>query len=133
MMKKGQTWSTDAVVAVILFFTSAILLFYLAGPAANNKETGKLQSESNRFSSTLSSENFTLVLVKGTQIEDEDLGRTINFSYESLKGTLGVNSEFCIYLEDSEGNLIPMQGKVGIGSSFVNISGKGCNESVAAG
>lgn len=130
-MKKGQTFSTDAIVAVVMFVIAVIMLYYLSGPATTNKQSEKLQSEAEKLPATLSSQqNLTSVFIQGSKIDEQKLRESINLSYDNLKSLLGVESDFCIYLEDENGNLVPMEEKAGIGSPLVNFSGKGCNETL---
>lgn len=130
-MKKGQTFSTDAIVAVAMFFIAVIMLYYLSGPAATNKRSEKLQSEAENLPATLSSQqNLTSVFIQGSKIDEQKLSEAINLSYANLKDLLGVEADFCIYVEDENGNVVPMEGKMGIGSSLTNLSGKGCNETL---
>ncbi len=133
-MKKGQTWSTDALVAVVLFIMAAIMLYYLSGTGSGSKVSDSLQRDSETLPRTLGSEqNSSAAFVKGTKIDTERLAAITNMSYESIKDQLGLDSDFCIYLEDEKGNLIPLDGKMGVGSPYANLSGKGCNESISAG
>ncbi len=130
-MKKGQTWSTDAVVAVAMFILAVIMLYYLSGPAATNRQSEKLQSEADKLPTTLSSQqNLSAIFIHGSKIDEQKLSEAISLSYDNLKSLLGVQSDFCIYLEDEKGNIVPMDGKVGIGSPLANFSGKGCNDTI---
>lgn len=130
-MKKGQTFSTDAIVAVAMFVIAVIMLYYLSGPATTSKQAEKLQSEAGKLPATLSSQqNLSSVFIQGSRIDEQKLREAINLSYDNLKSLLGVESDFCIYLEDENGNIVPMEGKVGIGSPLASFSGKGCNETL---
>ncbi|MBI3036448.1 hypothetical protein HYY73_01650 [Candidatus Woesearchaeota archaeon] len=131
-MKRAQTFSTDAIIGVVLFIVAAVLLFYLSGPAASNKQNEKLRAESERLPAVLTSQqNITGVFIKSTKVDDQKLEEALNLSYESLKALLGMQSDFCIYFEDEKGNIVPIRNKIGIGSPLVNFSGKGCNETVS--
>ena len=130
-MKKAQTWSTDAVVGVVLFFLAVILLFYLSGPIAENRQTIKLQADADKLPSIVGTGNLTGTFIDGANVNTGKLAAVSNISYENLKSLLGIESEFCIYFEDEKGNIVPVQGdRMGIGSSLVNLSGTGCNESI---
>ena len=132
MMKKGQTWSTDAVVAVVIFILGAILLFYLMGPAAKNRNSEKLQDEAKKLPGILSaSQNLTIIFVQGTRVDENKLSQILMLSYENLKALLGIQSDFCIYFEDEKGNIVPAGNRIGIGSPLVNFSGKACNETIS--
>ncbi|MBI2580734.1 hypothetical protein HYV85_02900 [Candidatus Woesearchaeota archaeon] len=132
-LKKAQTWSTDAIVGVVLFFIAVVLLFYLTGPVAENRQTAKLQAEADKLPSIVGAgKNLTGTFIDGAKVDAGKLASASNVSYENLKSLLGVESEFCIYFEDEKGNIVPVQeDRAGIGSPLVNISGKGCNESLS--
>ena len=129
-MKQGQTWSIDAVVAVVIFILAAMLMFYLLGPAGNDRSAARLASEAEKLPGVLSaSSNLSVIFVHGSKVDVTKLGEIINLTYSHLKSLLGMESDFCIYFEDEKGNLVPTTGgKVGIGSPLANISGKACNE-----
>lgn len=132
-LKKAQTWSTDVIIGVVLFFVAVILLFYLTGPIAENRRAAKLQSESEKLPSLLSSrQNLTAAFIDGSKVDVGKLAGASIISYENLKSLLGIESEFCVYFEDEKGNVVPVQGnRIGVGSPLVNLSGKGCNESTS--
>ena len=131
-MKKGQTFSTDAVIAVVIFILSAMVLFYLMGPAANNRRYENLQSEAQKLPGILSAnQNLTIIFVQGTKVDEAKLGQALKLSYDNLKSLLGMESDFCIYFEDDKGNIVPAQNKIGLGSPLVNFSGKACNETIS--
>ena len=135
-MKKAQTWSTDAIVAVTLFIFAAIILFYLTGPATTNKQSELLQADADKLPSILSSpQNSTPGFVRSARVDDGKLSRALNQSYDALKNSFGIRSDFCIYFEDDHGNIVPINGKIGIGSPLVNFTGQpgssmGCNDSI---
>ena len=131
-MKKGQTLSTDAVVAVVIFVLAAMLMFYLMGPAAKNRRSEKLQGDAQNLPRILSAgQNLTVIFIQGTKVDEKKLGEALLLSYENLKALLGVESDFCIYFEDDKGNLVPAGNKLGIGSPLVNLSGRTCNETIS--
>lgn len=140
VLKKGQTWSTDATVAVVLFVLVAIILFYLTGPASSNKSSEGLQSDADKLPSVLSSpRNFTVGFIKNSRVDDVKLFEAMNQSYETLKQAFGITSDFCIYFEDDKGNIVPINGRIGIGSPLVNFTervgsqlvGRSCNDSIS--
>ena len=104
----------------------------MVGPSLKSKQSDKVQSESEKLPSTLSSQqNLTAIFVKGTKVDNQRLSEALNMSYESLKSILGLESDFCMYFEDEKGNLVPMRGKMGVGSSLVNLSGRSCNATIS--
>ena len=131
-MKNAQTFSTDALVAVTIFILAAVMLYYIAVPGANSGASKKVQDDAIRLPAQLSAQlNLSAIFIRGTKIDNDRLSAALNLSYESLKDLFGIDSDFCIYLEDDKGNIVPMQGKVGVGSPLVNFSGKACNATIS--
>ena len=139
LAKRGQTWSLDALIGVGLFVIAAILLFYYLG----NLETGKkplevVEKDATKLADLLSSSkyNTTIAFLIGTTVDSSKLFNISAFSdvsYDALKNQFGLQSDFCVYFEDKDGNVIPIQGnppKYGFGSPKANISGKACNDTV---
>lgn len=124
MMKRGQTFSTDALVAVVIFILAGMLLFYLIGPAAKNKISDKLQLEAQKLPGILSAN-------QGKKVDETKLAEILLLSYENVKTLVGMDSDFCIYFEDDHGNIVPAGNKIGIGSPLANFSGKACNATVS--
>lgn len=132
MKKKAQTWSTDALVGMTLFIIAALLLYYLMGPVKRGAQEDSLARDSKLLPGLLSSEqNTTQVFITGSKVDEGRLTQASNIRYEDLKDLFGVSSDFCIYFEDDEGNIVPVgNDKVGLGSPAANISGKTCNASL---
>ncbi len=131
-MKRAQTWSTDALVGMTLFFITALLLYYLMGPVKKGEQDEGLQAESKKLPEILSSEqNMTQVFIKGSKVDESRLLDASMLGYENLKSLFGISSDFCIYFEDEKGNIVPIGGnRMGIGSPLANISGKNCNATI---
>ena len=131
-MKTAQTFSTDAIIAIVMFVIAVIMLYYFSGSGAKNKQSEKLQSDAEKLPAILNSQqNLTSIFIQGTKIDDQKLREAVNLSYDSLRSLLGIQSDFCIYLEDENGNVVPMEGKLGVGSPLANFSGKSCNDTIA--
>lgn len=133
-MKRAQTWSTDAIIGLVLFIVAVVLLYYLSGPTAKNKQNEKLHLESERLPAMLTSQqNITGIFTRGTKVDEQKLVEALGLSYDNLKQLLGIESDFCIYFEDEKGNIVPIRNRMGIGSPLVNFSviGKSCNETLS--
>ena len=62
-----------------------------------------------------------------TQLNEESLEEIMQKDYIKLKEELGLKNDFCIRLEDSNGELIKINGiERGIGSSKVKVNGVSC-------
>ena len=78
-----------------------------------------------------SQQNITSVFIQGSKVDSQKLRAALNMSYENLRSLLGVRSDFCIYIEDENGYLVPMENKIGLGSPLANLSGKACNDTIS--
>jgi len=131
-VKKAQTWSTDALVGMTLFILAALMIYYLLGPIQKSDQQQSLLQESEKLPQLLSSEqNNSQVFIEGSKIDEGKLDEASKMDYGQLKNILGVSSDFCIYFEDDQGNLVPIgANKTGLGSPLANIGGRACNESI---
>ncbi len=118
--KKGQTWSFDLIVAVILFII-VIALFYtfLSGDKSSADHVVSLESNvqtiSSRLNCDLSSDN-VCILKKGHLINNS-VNSLAAKTYDELKVKLGIKGDFCIYLMDKDGFYVPFGGKIGVGKN----------------
>ena len=69
-------------------------------------------------------------LVQSNELSEDKVKSLSNMDYDEFKHTLGLKSDFCIYFEDANGNLIKIDGvEHGIGSEKIKINGKPCGVS----
>jgi len=54
-------------------------------------------------------------------------------NYSALKKKLGVKGEFCLFYEDSEGNIVPIGSGnlVGVGNSSIIVAGDNCGSTIS--
>lgn len=130
--EKAQTISFDALVGVGLFVVAVIFFFYMVGRETVGDKAGNVEKESEKISEMLASpQNTSFSLVSGAKVDTLKLEELSNMDYEVIKAHLGMQADFCIYLEDEKGNVVPVSDKkLGIGNSKVNISGRACNQSL---
>ncbi len=67
-------------------------------------------------------------LVVGDVVDTTILNRLTQTNYGRLKTILGVDSEFVIYFEDQDGNLIQLGNRPCIGSAYAFVNGRKCSE-----
>jgi len=138
MKNKAQTWSFDLIVAVVLFVV-VIGLFYGFMIKDQNESTDKLLDETKlityKLDCTHSENQDNCVLDSGNTLNETKLIDLYDSSYEGIKSQFGLESEFCIYVRDLNGNLIPINSKTGFGSSdlILTESGKTCSELIVEG
>ena len=77
----------------------------------------------------ISTPDNSVAVVDQNTINKTKLEQLVASDYETLKEQLRINSEFCIYLEDENGDIIYMDpATIGKGSDTINISGVPCSE-----
>ncbi|RJQ16996.1 hypothetical protein C4573_02955 [Candidatus Woesearchaeota archaeon] len=127
-MKKAQGWSIDLVLATMVFILIITIFYSLLGKPNENK-VQDLQDEAEQIAGQLDEANVA-ILIDGS-IDQTKLSELSLKDYEELRRILGTDKEFCIYLEDEQGKIIPINNKIGIGSGEVSVSGASCNAAVS--
>ena len=120
----------DVTLAVIIFISTFFAIYIIA---TNRTSTNieEMTQEAERISAEAASENSSLSIIEDNQIDQIKVEDLIGQNYSEIKKKLRLENEFCIYLEDEEGNLILMnqsetENITGIGSPDINISGIPC-------
>ena len=128
-MKRGQTLSMDAIVAIGLFALIIIFFFSVTTDRAEQQRIGSLESETTRLLAAVSSiGNDTSAFIQGSKVDAYKIALAANLTYAELKTALGITSDFCIHFEDANGNIINISGNVtGLGSSLIKINGTACS------
>ncbi len=129
-MKKAQLWSLDSIIATIVFISAitAFILVLSSNYSFYGIEEIKYESEVVP-QKLLTSENTEISILTDNLVDLEKLKTLQEYEYEELKSLLGVQGDFCIFFENSDGevvNLSQMTGAVGnsmgLGSNKINIS-----------
>ena len=125
-MKKSQTWSIDIMVA-ILAFIGTIFVFY-AIFAGNQESTAEdLEKDASKVLKGISSEDSGVGIMDGIEVDEAKLQQLLGEDYSTIKEKMRVDKDFCIFLEDEEGNIIYVSNKPGIGSDKIMISDVPCD------
>ena len=118
----------DIIVAVVIFI-GAFFLYYVLVGSNPGEQTGNLKDDALSVLKQVSSEGSKLVIVDKQAVNETKIGELKNMNYDDLKSALRVNGNFCIYMEDEQGKIVPInQSYVGVGSSSMNISGIPCGQ-----
>ncbi|MBN1175358.1 hypothetical protein JXA48_01820 [Candidatus Woesearchaeota archaeon] len=101
LKKRGQTWSFDLVIAVILFIV-VVAVFY-AFLANRNTNTGaqEQQDYAKAVSTKLvcdAAESSPYCFIEQGNIIEEKLQELPDFSYESIRSDMGIQGDFCVYM-----------------------------------
>lgn len=106
-MGRGQLFSMDLVIGVLIFLlASGVIYSIFISKSQEDVATYRVQSEV--IATKLTSESSLQVAPKNQLDMDAMAGLALsaNTDYAELKEQLGVKDDFCIYLQDEEGNLI---------------------------
>ena len=105
MNTKSQSWSMDMIFGVVIFLTLAIVFL---GFMLTSGSDFNLRSEADNIFARLDSDSGfeELTVLEGNSISLIRLEILAQEDYTELKSLLGVNSDFCIVLVDSDGGII---------------------------
>ena len=94
-MKKSQAWSMDIMIAMVIFI-SIIFVFYSILSNNGDNKIRELKDDALIVAGNID------ITKNPNRIEE-----LLREDYSELKKKLRVKNEFCIFLEDEEGNVIP--------------------------
>ena len=85
-------------------------------------EKADLEQEAKILLDTVTAEGTAISLVESNELSEEKVNSLSNMDYDEFKHTLGLKSDFCVYFEDANGNLIRVDSvEPGIGSGKIKI------------
>ncbi|HLP79073.1 MAG TPA: hypothetical protein VK158_00400 [Acidobacteriota bacterium] len=126
MQKRAQNWSVEIIVSLSVFIVMFIAVFAIV-QVREPTPLSKVQSESEifleRFYSSEPSSPRAYEFIYRNVVDTDKLVELSELDYESLKAQLGIKSDFCIILLDENGNVIPINGKYGVGSENIYVDG----------
>jgi hypothetical protein len=125
--KRAQAWSIDTIVAFFVFFGALAGFLIYMGTSTDTSDIVK--NDFKKLPKVLESSNSPYKLIDGNKLNTETLKEIANDNYDSVKNNLGVSSDFCIYITDSDGNLVNINEllgepgeKYGIGNGNIKLS-----------
>ena len=114
-MKSSQAWSMDIMIAIILFIGVIFIFYWIVSGSQESKE------EQLKEDATIVLENLNITK------NISQLDGLLEEEYPELKRKLRIENEFCVYLEDEDGNVIYLRpDRVGVGSDKISISDIPC-------
>jgi hypothetical protein len=127
-MKKAQSWSIDVALGFIIFM-AAFFIAYSMIASNDDVKIDSLKKESLQIIKQVTSEDSTITLVSNNEIDPQKLDTLKDMDYTDLKRRLRADKDFCIYIEDDYGNIVPMNGNyLGIGSPDIDLAGTPCSQ-----
>jgi flagellar basal body-associated protein FliL len=143
MGARGQSWSMDLIIGVVIFLLAiGVIYAVLTSKAKEDITPLRIESEvvATKLTTTESSKDNELIVVTNNQLDEEKLTSLAEKAkttegYEALKAQLGVKNDFCIVLLDEKGNVVYLTDNngnkyTGIGPADDNfkISGTPCGK-----
>ena len=130
--RKAQSWSMDLIMGVVLFLL-IVTIFYAFSSKNQVPRSEVLQQEGENIATKLDTSAASggkyPVITNGV-ISEQNVQALYNTPYDQLKQDLQVQGDFCIYMEDDQGNVITVGNKIGAGNDTLSVSGVGCGQSV---
>jgi hypothetical protein len=123
--KKKFTFNFNAALTLLLIIALLAILKEISSPIGNLESD--LADEAQVVLNKLTASNSDMSLITSDGITDERVSKLESMEYDYVKGMLGVKSEFCVYVEDIDGNIVKIDNKDKvIGSDKIHINGKPC-------
>lgn len=128
MKKKSQSMSVDVLIGIIVFLSVFIVFYGLLNPQERSRAK-TLKEDATTVIQQVSSIDAPYNIVNREEINESRILELKNLSYDDLKRNLRIEGDFCIYVEDENGNVVLLNNTyVGIGASTINISNTPCNQ-----
>jgi len=122
---KSQAFSMDLMIAFVIFI-GTIFIFYSILSDRLSSKTGELEDEASVVLENIVSADSEVRITDGITVNETKLEELLGMEYSEIKDKIRIKNEFCIYLEDEDGNIIYIQDLPGIGSDKINISDVPC-------
>lgn len=128
MASKAQSWSIDIIIGVIVFMAAFFIIYALIN-SDKSATTESLKEEALIVIKQVASGSSSLRVIDGNEINQSRLNELKNLSYVELKRQLRIDGDFCIYVEDENGNIVLLNNSYrAIGAPSINISGAPCSQ-----
>ncbi len=133
--KRGQTWSFDLIVAVVIFIVVVGIFYSVLNTNDDGVvDTQSLEADAKSISYQLNcdvSPIYPPCFIENGEINHTKLEFVAGLNYEVLKELLGTSEDFCIYLLDEQNRVILVNDTVpaiGSGDYLLNAT-LGCDGS----
>ncbi len=111
----------------IIIFMGAAFFFYSTFSSKQGSDAKELEDDALKVMSSVVSNDPDASIVTGNEIDIDKLQALLGEDYAQIKQNLRVGSDFCIFLEDENGNIAYITpGQPGVGSDKINISNIPC-------
>ena len=126
--QKAQSWSVDVILGSIVFI-AAFFAFYALLNAGTAPTVNDLKSDASIVVKEVASQDTPFRIVDNNEVNISRLVDLKNYTYSDLKRKMRIGSDFCIYFENENGDVILINNTYkGIGSPNINLSGTPCSQ-----
>jgi len=107
-MGRGQSLLFDLLIAFGLFSLGLVIVLFFVGDSFGVFGVDRLERDADLIVEKISEPEFVDYYVFSSRgvVNDSSFFDLLNFSYDDLKGGFDVQSDFCIYAVDADGELI---------------------------
>jgi len=128
--KKGQIWSIDLIIGVLIFAAIGISIYAFLAGGSDNDKISRYTEEAEALTEKLI--DMGLINRDTGEFNQTVYEQLTQMDYEDLKDELGVRGDFCLYLEFDDDNprLLIFNNKTGLGSSDFVVGDLPCGETI---
>ena len=125
---KAQTWSIDIVLGILLFLSAFFIFYSLLNQNFDTKANNLKQDASSVINEVSSGDSLSRI-VDNNEVNISKINILKNISYDELKSRFRIEGDFCIYMEDDQGNIVLINNSYkSIGAPTINVSGTPCSQ-----
>lgn len=115
------------ILLVILVLFSILKAVFIPSVSLLEEVKSDLTEEAEIVLNKLTDGSVEVSLLSSDELIEEKIENLNNMDYEEVKSILGINNDFCIFIEDTSGGVIEINGMTtGIGSDKISINGNPC-------
>ena len=118
---KGQSWSIDVTIGALIFVGAFFVVYALLNSNPETKASD-LKDEAYIVINNIVSEDSSLKIVDGNEVNESKLDDLKGLPYDELKRKFSIEGDFCIYFEDDKGNIVLISDTYrGIGAPSISL------------
>ena len=117
----------DVMLAIVVF-AGTIFVFYAIFSGNQKVASEELEKDASKVLKSVSSEDPNVGIMDGIDVDEAKLEQLLGEDYDTIKEQIRAEKDFCIFLEDENGDVIYISpGQAGIGSSKIRVSDVPCD------
>ncbi len=125
--RRNKRSISDGAVLAIFLIVVLFIIFFFSGAGTSVKSA---EQEQKMLLSKLviqdEREDGPAIII-GDVVDGARVKKLASTDYSELKKTVGITSDFVIYFEDDDGNVVNIADRPCIGSSYAQVNGVNCN------